>query len=227
LKGDFPEIMIIIPTYNSELKLKECLDSIFDLDYPNHKVVIVDGHSTDKTLEIAHKYDVEILFEDVGNRSGACNVAIEKYREKYIAFTDADCIVDKNWLKELYNTMKIDPKIGCTTGPNITPLNSSKFEKGVGIVLSSFLGSGFSTHAKLKDKKIEVESAPGCNALYKKGIFKEIGIFDIKLNTAEDSDINYRLRKSGYKIIYNPKAIVYHHRRANSRKFFKKMSKKY
>jgi len=221
--NSFPEIIVVIPTYNSESTIKKCLDSIFKLDYPNFKVVIVDGHSKDNTIKIASKYNVEILFENIGNRAGACNVAIEKFSDKFIAFTDADCVVEPNWLNELYKTINDSNDIGCATGPNITPSDSSKFSKGVGIVLGSFLGSGFSTHAKIKNKFIEVESAPGCNVLYRDGIFNKIGVFDTNLKTAEDADINYRLRKNGYRIIYNPNALVYHYRRPNSLKFFKKM----
>lgn len=222
---EFPRVIIVIPTYNSEKNIKKCLDSIFKLNYPNYKVVIVDGHSTDNTLQIAKNYEIEILFEDIGNRAGACNVAIKKYMNEYIAFTDDDCIVSPNWLNGLMETLNSKPNIACATGPNITPEDSSDFSKGVGVVLGSFMGSGYSTHAKIKKEIIEVESAPGCSALYKKNIFDEIGLFDVSLITAEDAEINYRIIKSGYKILYNPEVYVHHYRRDSTKRFLKKMYK--
>ncbi len=97
------EVSVIIPTKNNGDILEKCLSSIKNLDYPKDKieVIIVDGHSKDATVEIAKKYGCRILYEDIGTRGGACNVGVRNAEGKFIAFTDADCVVPKDWLTNL------------------------------------------------------------------------------------------------------------------------------
>jgi len=98
------KVSIIIPTKNNGDILEKCLASIRNLDYPpkdKYEVIIVDGHSTDNTVEIAKKYGCKVVYEDIGRISYARDLGVKYAEGEFIAFTDADCIVDRNWLKEL------------------------------------------------------------------------------------------------------------------------------
>ena len=88
------------------------------MDYPKDKyeVIIVDGYSTDDTVEIAKRYGCKIVYENAGTIGGARNIGVENSTGKYIAFTDSDCIVDKNWLKNLIGQFT-DEKIASVGGP--------------------------------------------------------------------------------------------------------------
>lgn len=221
MKMKTPFISIIIPVKNGGSFFAKCMKSISNLNYPKrrYKVIIVDGHSTDNTVKIAKKYGAKVYYEDVGNRSGACNVGLKHAKGEYVAFTDADCIVDKNWLKNSLKYFK-DKVVG-VGGTNITPKDDSIFAKAVGFIFSTKFLTGGSAHGALLKKPTEITSLPGCNAIYKANVLKKG--FDEKLITAEDTEVNYRIKKAGGKLLYAPDVFVYHYRRSTPKSFWKQI----
>lgn len=103
-KEDFPIITFIIPTYQSEPYLDLCLSSIFMQDYPRDKVVVlvIDWWSTDKTLEIAHKYDVRVINNEKRIAEYAKIIWINETKWEYFILFDSDNeIVEKHWLTDM------------------------------------------------------------------------------------------------------------------------------
>ena len=98
-----PSISIVIPTYNSERTLAQCLESIVRQDYPREgiEIIIADGGSKDKTLEIAKKFDVDkILHNPLRTGEAGKAVGIEAAKSEIVAFIDSDNILpSSNWLK--------------------------------------------------------------------------------------------------------------------------------
>ena len=219
------KVSIIIPTKNNGDIIEKCLQSIENLDYPKDKyeVIIVDGHSTDDTVEIAKKYGCKIVYEDVGTRGGACNVGIKNAKSEFIVFTDADCIVPKDWLKNLVKHFN-GKEIASVGGPNITPEDDTEFAKCVGEVLS-FLSKPGSRYGFNADEVIETFHNSGCNVAYRKKAIEEAGWFNEKLVTCEDEELDYRIKEKGYKILYTPDAKVYHYRRPTWKRFCKQAYK--
>jgi GT2 family glycosyltransferase len=212
---------IIIPTKNNADILERCLKSIRNLDYPTDEieVVIVDGHSTDNTVEIARKYECKVVYEDVGTIGGARNIGVKHSRGDYIVFTDADCVVDKDWLKNLVKEFK-DEKVASVGGPNITPEDDTEFAKCVGEVLKLLSSTG-ARYAFSADRVLEIYHNPTCNSAYRKSIFQEVEGFNPKLVTCDDEELDYKIRKKGYKILFTPYARVYHYRRPTWKRFAK------
>ena len=219
------KISIIIPTKNNGDIIEKCLHSIKNLDYPKDKyeVIIVDGHSTDYTAEIAKKYGCRVVYEDVGTRSGACNVGIKTAKGEYIAFTDADCVVTKSWLNNLVNHFN-DEGVASVGGPNITPKDDMEFAKCVGVVLS-FLSKPGSRYGLNANEVVETFHNSGCNVAYRRSPIEEAGGFNEKLITCEDEELDYRIIEKGYKILYTPDAKVYHYRRPTWKRFYKQAYK--
>jgi chlorobactene glucosyltransferase len=107
-----PLVSIIIPTRNEEGNIKNCLDSLISLDYPNYEIIIVDGNSEDKTLEIAAKYANVRIFDEpplpakwVG-KPWACHVGAQKANGEVLLFTDADTIHSKDSLSKSISKLK-------------------------------------------------------------------------------------------------------------------------
>ncbi|MBT9150947.1 MAG: Poly-beta-1,6-N-acetyl-D-glucosamine synthase [candidate division WS2 bacterium] len=218
-------ISIVIPTKNNGDILERCLSSIEELDYPEDVVetIIVDGHSTDNTIEIAKKFGCMIVWEDVGTRGGACNVGVRNAKGEFIVFTDADCVVPKDWLKNLIKHFNSED-VACVGGPNITPEDDTEFAKCVGTVLS-FLSKPGSRYGLNVDRVFETFHNPGCNVAYRKNAIEEAGWFNEKLITCEDEELDYRILKKGYRILYTPDAKVYHYRRPTWKRFYKQAYK--
>lgn len=104
MKDVLPFVTIAIITYNVKRTLRQCLESVFKLDYPRNKyeVIIVDAGSKDDTLDIARDFPVEkIIIEDECTRGRGRNICIQEARGEIIAMVDADEILPKDWLKHV------------------------------------------------------------------------------------------------------------------------------
>ena len=99
-------LTIVIPTYNEEKNIRNCLNSIFAQDYPKKllQVILIDGGSTDKTIEIAKKFEVEVMHNKFKVEERGRPYAIKtRARGEIIGSIDADNIIpeNKDWLKKM------------------------------------------------------------------------------------------------------------------------------
>lgn len=125
----FPTISIVVPTFNEEKNIKICLDSIFKQDYPKKllEVFVVDNYSIDKTLQIAKKYPVHILFNKVKDAQVSKMIAFRKAKGDLFYFTDADLEFKSNdYLSRLVRPLLDDASIVGSFGrPVPSPHDSS------------------------------------------------------------------------------------------------------
>jgi GT2 family glycosyltransferase len=140
-------------------------------------------------------------------------MAIEQAKGEIIAFIDDDAWPEKDWLKNAVENFK-DGNIAAVGGPAITPAQDSLKQKASGLVYSSVLVSGQYVYRYLPKKRLVVDDFPTCNLLVRKSILQELGGFETLFWPGEDTklclDITKKLRKQ---IIYDPRVLVYHHRR--------------
>ena len=106
-----PNISIVIPCFNEEKYIGECLSSIFELNYDlnNLEVILVDNGSSDRTIEIASQFPVKILVKKNVKVGGVRNYGVDHAKGKYIAFLDSDCVVDSDWLKNGVQHLESQP----------------------------------------------------------------------------------------------------------------------
>lgn len=206
-----PQVSIIITTFNNEQTIDECLKSIFRLNYPKNliEVILVDGASKDKTLEIARNYPIKIISEPL-NAPAAYNLAIKQVDSNIVGFIDSDAKVDPNWLSTLVTDL-VDPKIAGTSGSIETWNKENKWARVIGYDLQS-------RYNRIKQTVIRIATM---NLLMKKDIIKKVGGFDEKLSSQYDTDFGLRVTEKGYKIILNSKAKCYHFNRSNLSSYFK------
>jgi len=220
-----PTVSVIIVTKNEEKYISECIESILSQDYPKGKyeIIVVDGGSTDKTQQIVKSYDVKMIIDKDGSISHGRNIGIKNSKGLYIAFTDGDCAVEKSWLSKLVYEIKKTPKnIVAVGGPNLVFDDDPLFAKCVGYMQETFLGSGGSPQSYKINEPRYVQSIPNCNILYK-GEIISLQRYDDSFNMGDDCEFNFRLNQKGYKFLYLPEVIVWHHRRDNIKTLAKKM----
>ena len=98
----YPKVSVVVCVYNGERTMDACLASLEKLNYPNYEVLVVNDGSTDSTREIAEGYDyIRLINQENKGLSEARNVGIEATTGEIIAFTDADCMADPDWLTHL------------------------------------------------------------------------------------------------------------------------------
>lgn len=221
-----PMVSIIIPVRNDAELLKNCLKSISEIDYPKDRleVIIADGMSTDQSAEVAKAYGALVIENKKRTVSPGRNIAFEHSSGEIIAFTDADCIVDKNWIRNSLKYFEGDHnKVACVGGPNLTPPDESDFGRAVGFVFNQGLFAAGSIYARVLNTIIEVKSIPGCNAVYRREALQKVMPIDETLLTCDDTELNQRIIDNGYKLLYTPDVFVWHYRRPNPKGLFKQM----
>lgn len=223
MENDYPFVSVIIPVRNVEKIIGQCLKSLNRLNYPGEKyeVIVADSESNDATQSIARKYGAIVVSTPQKSICAGRNEGFKAARGEIIAFSDADCVMDKDWLK---NSLKYfrDPTIGAVGGPNISPAEDMAFAKAVSFVFDQALFSAGSIHGRFLKKTKEVASIPGCNAIYRKIVLDQV--LPMAETLAEDYVMNQLIRRLGYRLVYTPDTIVWHYRRATPWKFFKQMS---
>jgi len=143
------------------------------------------------------------------------NLGARKAKGSILAFLDDDSYPDKNWLGNALKVFGENEKFVGVCGPTLTPLQDSVYQKASGWVWSSRLGSGGAGvyRNKIMPRR-EVDDFPSVNLLVRKAAFEKVGGFDINHWPGEDTKLCLDLTKTGGKIIYDPKILVFHHRRA-------------
>jgi len=113
-KEDLPRISIVIPTYNEERNIRNCLDSIFSQQYPRDllEVIVVDNYSTDKTIELVKGYDVKILYNKIRDAEVSKMVGLNESRGDFFLYLDADIqLVGEDWLRRIARPLEEVPEI--------------------------------------------------------------------------------------------------------------------
>lgn len=109
------KVSIVVPVYNEEKYLKNCLESLLNQKEPAHEIIIVDNNSKDRSAEIARGYPVRVLKEKKQGITYARNKGFNAAKYDIIARCDADVIVKPDWIKKIkknFNSYKIDALSG-------------------------------------------------------------------------------------------------------------------
>tara|TARA_B100000902_G_scaffold341024_1_gene344200 strand:- start:12702 stop:13712 length:1011 start_codon:yes stop_codon:yes gene_type:complete len=222
-----PFISIVIPTTGHVKFIKGLVESVNKLDYPKEKYeLILIGDEETELLNISSKrandYGIKTVVKYEPFAAGKKrNIGVEVANGDIIAFTDDDTILREDWLNNAVKHLNDNTNYVGVGGPNFTPREGLPFAKAVGRIFGSkFLFSFRYTIGHAKPK--EIEHNPTCNYIIKKEVFKTVK-FHNTLWPGEDAEFDIRLIKNGFKILYAPNVVVWHHRRSRPLPFLKQM----
>jgi glycosyltransferase involved in cell wall biosynthesis len=182
---------VIVITRNSERSIERCIKSIREQSQQPSEIIVVDSSSNDLTAKIAKRNHVRIVREPILGRGRARNTGIKHSRGKIIVFAPADAYFDRDWLKYLMSSFK-DARLAGVAG-NIYAANPRRVASHLIDLI-------------LRDKPHYATT----NIAYRKEVLTEVGGFDARLETADDVELAWRILRAGYKIGYEPRAILYH-----------------
>jgi len=193
------KISVVIPTYNEENYIEKCLKSLMNqtLQRDEFEIIIVDGGSKDKTVEISEKYADKILFQKSEGVGGARNDGVRESSSSIIATTDADIILPPDWLERILFNFS-SRNIACLFGP-IKPIeNRFKYRFLIGL---------FNDCAHFMAKMRLFYATVGSNTAFRRDIFLKAGGYP-EVQAGDDYGVAFRLKKFG-KIRYDPKLCVH------------------
>jgi cellulose synthase/poly-beta-1,6-N-acetylglucosamine synthase-like glycosyltransferase len=192
----------VIPARNAADTIAECIDSVLALDYPkdDFEVLVVDNASTDRTPAILERYAdrVRVLYEPSRGPSHARNAGVRCARGGVIAFTDADCRVDPNWLTEIVPAVR-DEDVGVAGGRILAARPCNYVER-----------FGEAVHDHERALTARPSSVITANCAARKATLDAIGGFDPAFPRSQDADLAFRLWGAGYRQVFVAGAVVYH-----------------
>jgi glycosyltransferase involved in cell wall biosynthesis len=216
-------VSIIIPVKNGEKHLEKCISSLKNLTYPELEIIFINDGSTDNTGEILKKSNVKVVETEGIGPSRARNLALNEAKGEFVAFTDSDCLVKGNWIDELLRGFTNEKIVG-VGGDQLSPSDETDFGRNVQDFMKCIgMITGYIKAEKKLKKLKEVKHNPTCNVMYRKSILLELGGFCPGLWPGEDVELDWRITKKGYKLLFNPEAIVYHYRPESPKKYCKMM----
>jgi cellulose synthase/poly-beta-1,6-N-acetylglucosamine synthase-like glycosyltransferase len=197
-----PNVSIVIATFNEEEIVKKKIENTMNLNYPKEKLetIFVDS-STDGTRgiirEFKSKSDLDIiLFEEDGRKglASALNAGYALASGEIVIKADCDLFLDKNSVKEIVKHFS-DPSIGAVSGA-IRVLNQSSVEMGYRTIFERL---------RLAEANLDSTYLFNPFSAFRKKLIQPI---DSK-SVADDAELALRIRQSGYRTIYSPKAVAY------------------
>jgi glycosyltransferase involved in cell wall biosynthesis len=198
-----PQASIIVPVFNGQNVIRDCIDSLLKLNFSGteREIIIVDNGSSDRTPEILAEYGelIHCYQEQHRGASAARNHGIDKSRGKWIAFTDADCVVDTEWLLNIAPHIS-NPSVGIVGGKILAKRPANKIE---------LFGERIHDNQKAINEFFPPYVALG-NWASPRQLLIEMGGFDTSLLRGQDLDLSYRIGAKGYSLVYEPKSVVYH-----------------
>ncbi|MGG6268568.1 glycosyltransferase [Leptolyngbya sp. AN03gr2] len=205
-----PSVSVIVPIYNGESDLPALLDCLNAQTYPNFECVLVDNNSNDRTTELlqAAVSDRIRVFNQsqIQSSYAARNLGIQNATGEILAFTDADCRPEPNWLNDLIQPF-LDRAVGLVAGEiKALPGNSlleQYADRQETLSQKHTLNHPFCAYGQTANLAIRLEA------------FKQVGLFRPYLTTGGDADICWRiLRETVWELRFAETAIVCHRHRA-------------
>lgn len=210
MKNVFVSVIIPVKEINDFLR-KETIPAILRQNYQQLEIIILpDRPSKEKFF----KTKIIPTWPKTGPADKR-DIGAKKAKGEILAFLDDDSYPVRHWLKKAIQIFGQDEKIAGVCGPALTPPGNNLRQKASGYVWSTWFGSGGAGNYRCAVKsRREVDDYPTVNFLVRKTDFFAVGGFNSKFWPGEDTklclDLVYKL---GKKIIYDPKVLVYHHRR--------------
>ncbi len=197
-------ISVVIPAYNAAATIEECLLSLGEQTIPRaeYEVIVVDDGSTDQTGEVARRHGASVLKQPNSGPAAARNRGIAAARGDIVLFTDADCAPAPDWIEQMAAPLS-DQRIVGVKGIYRTRQRS---------LAARFIQLEYQDRYDHTARSEYVDFIDTYAACYRRQVLVESGGFDTSfpLASTEDQELSFRLAEAGHKMVFNPRAIVYH-----------------
>jgi cellulose synthase/poly-beta-1,6-N-acetylglucosamine synthase-like glycosyltransferase len=201
-------VTVLVPAMNEEQFIGPCLDSILSQDHPNMQVLVVDGGSSDGTIGIVQRYAardprVTCLSSPGKTIPSSLNIGLQAAEGKWLVRVDAHSTIPSGYIRRLVEHLRTG-QWGGVGGRKDGVVTSSK-GGAIAAALSSRFGVGNSTYHYGTSVQI-VDHVPF--GAYPTSLLREIGGWDERLHANEDFELDYRLRRQGQRLLFDPGVVI-------------------
>lgn len=217
-----PEVSFVIVNWNRRVLLEECLRSLERQTYSDFELILVDNGSTDGSLDCLGRFCFPSVTairnpENYGF-ARAVNQAIQAAGGRYIALVNNDVVLDRRWLEEMLSGFSVDERVGMCACKILFYDRPHVIDK-VGLLMfgdGQNYGRGHGAVDQGQYENVEEILCPdGAASVFRAEVFEGVGLLDEDFFAyAEDIDIGLRAQLHGWRSLYVPSAIAYHHRSA-------------
>jgi GT2 family glycosyltransferase len=221
-----PRISIIIVNYNGWQYLSPCLQSIRQLSYPRHlyDVIVVDNASTDDSVEYVRANFPEVKVISLSKNYGFClpnNVGARSSNSDYLIFLNNDTIVSREWLIELVKPILSDPQTKACVGKLLyldDPRRINVAGGKLAITGGYYVGYGDYDRPSYNTPSY-TGFGTGAGVLVERSFFLIVGGFDpAYFASMEEVELGWIIWRAGFRVFYNPKAVMFHKESGTYRK---------
>jgi len=214
-------ISVIIPVYNAEKLIADCLIALLNqnIDFSKYEIIVVDDGSSDNTAKIVEIFkDVQLIIQKNRGPAAARNEGVRHAKGDIVVFTDSDCIPNKNWIEQMIMPFRDNKEIIGVKGAYRT--NQKE-------LAARFVQIEYEDKYDLLCKNKYIDFIDTYSAAFKKEVFNKFGGYNISFPVAcaEDVELTFRMFSKGYKMVFNSNAIVYHSHPKTFSDYFKKKYK--
>jgi glycosyltransferase involved in cell wall biosynthesis len=200
-----PFISVVVPLLNEEATIERLTRSLLEQDYPRdrYEILMVDGGSSDRTLELLRRADpegrVRVLSNPRRTAPAALNVALAAARGEIVSRTDGHSFVAPDYLSRVVAVMEETGE--AVVGGPVLMHADTPFRRALAEALNSKVGVGSVPYRTLR-RRAFVESLQ--TGSFRRQVLEAAGGFDESLAVVEDLDMNTRIRKAGHRLILDP-----------------------
>ncbi len=212
------DVSIIVPVFNHWSDTLACLESILQFtDGPTYEVIVSDDASTDETPEMMKWIEGVVYSRNDQNLGfiGSCNRAATRARGEFLVFLNNDTVVTAGWLDALLQTFRDMPGTGLAGPKLIYP--DGRLQEAGGVIWHDASGWNYGKfddpdHPRYNFAR-EVDYCTGACVMVPRALFERFGGFDSHYKPAyyEDTDLAFKIREAGHKVIYQPLAKIVHY----------------
>jgi succinoglycan biosynthesis protein ExoA len=214
-------VTVVIPARNEERFIGACLDSVLAQDHSNLQVIVVDGASRDRTASIVTELAsrdprVELLSNPEGTTPASLNVGLRATRARWFIRIDAHSMVPSDYVRRALGHLQTGEWGGVggrKNGAAVTPSGEA-----IAAAMASRFGVGNSTY-HFGTSIQTVDHIPF--GAYPTDVLRELGGWDERLRVNQDFEFDYRVRKSGRKLLFDPDLVIAWHCRQSIPDLFK------
>ena len=217
---EYSDVSVIIPVKDQFVDVVECLEALEELDYPQEKleIVVVDDHSKMEISELETSFNVRVIRQEITRGPAfSRNYGVSYASSSVLAFLDADCIPGEDWLSELLPFFRAS-SVGAIGGYIEGYYQETFLDKYEEVASSLNLGQRLILEGKSENSFY----VPTASLLVTREAFNKCGGFEEDMRIGEDVDFCWRLRNSGYSLLYAPYGAVAHKHRGQLEKMLKR-----